>query len=318
MRIIILFIALLSCTYIYSQIPKDISLSLKFPNSDTKSFNEVLAFPRDIILFENNYYVCDIEDGRIKVYNKTGKYIRSIGKKGKEDGDLIEPSAITINEHNGNLYVFDQGSSKIIIYNREGKFINALKIVGTIHSLYFHNNNLYALFFDSKKGFNIAVFNNNKIIKIFGEIFDHNILLSEQKIRIFYTFSDLIHYKDKLYVFSPFTPDIYTLSTTNSNNKTIKLKADDYQLLYQNNLNPKIVAGRTYTKDILTNMVTDGKYLYIYNNKDSVIKVFNFEGNNIGNIKINNIDNIHCRLMYKDNDKYIFCNLQEAAIEIYK
>jgi DNA-binding beta-propeller fold protein YncE len=70
-------------------------------------------------------YVTDTHNHSIVVFDlDTLKYIKTIGKRGKEEGDFNFPSHIAVGPK-GNLYVADTMNGRVEIFDAEGKFIRA-------------------------------------------------------------------------------------------------------------------------------------------------------------------------------------------------
>lgn len=70
-------------------------------------------------------YVTDTHTHNIKVFDlDTLKYTGSIGKRGREEGELNFPSHLGV-DNKGNLYVVDTMNGRIQIFDKEGKFIRA-------------------------------------------------------------------------------------------------------------------------------------------------------------------------------------------------
>jgi hypothetical protein len=78
---------------------------------------------------EGNIFACDSKEHRIQVYNEKGKYLRSIGGKGKGPGELLRPMKTKIGK-NGNIYVDDNLNYRISIFNQNGEFKNSFRIDG--------------------------------------------------------------------------------------------------------------------------------------------------------------------------------------------
>lgn len=70
-------------------------------------------------------YVADTHTHDIKVFDlETLKHIKTIGKRGKEEGEFNFPSHITI-DTKGNLYVVDTMNGRVQIFDAEGQFLKA-------------------------------------------------------------------------------------------------------------------------------------------------------------------------------------------------
>lgn len=73
----------------------------------------------------NRLYVTDTHNHWIVVFDlDTLKYVKTIGKRGKDEGDFNYPSHIAVGP-TGNLYVSDTMNGRIQIFDSDGKFIRA-------------------------------------------------------------------------------------------------------------------------------------------------------------------------------------------------
>ncbi len=76
--------------------------------------------PRGIAVDSNeNVYVADTGNKRVRVYTSTGQYVRDIGSAGSENGQLDEPSSVTIST-DGLLYVTDYWNKRISVFSLDG------------------------------------------------------------------------------------------------------------------------------------------------------------------------------------------------------
>ncbi|UCE40354.1 MAG: 6-bladed beta-propeller [Candidatus Aminicenantes bacterium] len=74
---------------------------------------------------QGNIYVLDSGATRIQKYDKNGKYLQTIGRKGQGPGEFERPIMLTLDKDN-NLYVGEM--AKIHKFDLEGKFIKMTKI----------------------------------------------------------------------------------------------------------------------------------------------------------------------------------------------
>lgn len=68
---------------------------------------------------KNNYFLAD--DDLIYRFNKTGKLLNTIGRKGKGPGEYLSPGKIDADEANQHLYVMDYLGRKMLRYNFDGQ-----------------------------------------------------------------------------------------------------------------------------------------------------------------------------------------------------
>ena len=85
---------------------------------------------------DENIYVGDYRESHIKVFDKKGKFIQTIGKRGQGPGEIARINFIQITGNN-DLMVFDQTSRRIHHYSQDGEFLRAIPIKHPFISLRF-------------------------------------------------------------------------------------------------------------------------------------------------------------------------------------
>jgi hypothetical protein len=84
------------------------------------------ADARDIAVDEEGkFYILDIHEAHIKIFDKNGKYIKTIGKKGQGPGEMSFPSSIQITPAD-EIAVNDSAARKIHFFDLEGNFLHAV------------------------------------------------------------------------------------------------------------------------------------------------------------------------------------------------
>ncbi len=93
---------------------------------------EALTEPTDVVTDPTNgdIYVAeshtDVEDpalvGRISVFDRTGKFLRSIGKAGQGPGEFRTPHALEFDSQ-GRLIVMDRHNHRVQVLTKQGQFI---------------------------------------------------------------------------------------------------------------------------------------------------------------------------------------------------
>lgn len=70
---------------------------------------------------QGNIFIWDPNSFRIQKFDKTGKFLQTIGRKGEGPGEFMEPFSLTFKvDDNGNLFVKD--SAKIHFFDAHGRF----------------------------------------------------------------------------------------------------------------------------------------------------------------------------------------------------
>jgi hypothetical protein len=73
---------------------------------------------------EGKLYILDIHEAQIKVFDKTGKYIKTFGNKGQGPGEMNRPSSLQITPK-GEIAVNDWPARKIHFFKLDGNFLRA-------------------------------------------------------------------------------------------------------------------------------------------------------------------------------------------------
>ena len=112
---------------------------------------EALTDPTDVVTDPGNgdVYIAeshtDVTDpnliGRISVFNKSGKFLRTIGKAGTGPGEFRTPHALEF-DSKGRLIVADRHNHRIQILTKEGKFISEFDDFGRTSGLAIDKNDI--------------------------------------------------------------------------------------------------------------------------------------------------------------------------------
>ena len=89
-----------------------------------KSFSEVSVFEVN----DNGYiYALDFKDRKVKVFDDSGTYVQSIGKKGQGPGELNMPAGMLISQEN-ELIIEDTLNRRLVFFTLEGEFIKNISL----------------------------------------------------------------------------------------------------------------------------------------------------------------------------------------------
>jgi DNA-binding beta-propeller fold protein YncE len=78
--------------------------------------------PFNVYITQDIIYVTDFGDFRIKEYDRSGKFIKSIGSYGTGTGQFVRPKGIAVDK-NENLFVVDAGFENTQLFNKEGQLL---------------------------------------------------------------------------------------------------------------------------------------------------------------------------------------------------
>lgn len=167
----LIIFSILITTIVYTQTIK-VEISPQYVIGDGKSGKEYLFRLPKIIQSDsqNNIYVVDEKSYEIRKYDKTGKYIKSIGRVGNGPGEFKDIKNFIVDE-NDNLFIFDQLLSRLSIFDKSGKYLESKKIsvaLGGSNIIGKLNSNLFMAIKSGRFNNNVP---ENKIV-IFGD--DYN------------------------------------------------------------------------------------------------------------------------------------------------
>jgi DNA-binding beta-propeller fold protein YncE len=78
-------------------------------------------------------------NGRIMKFDKNGKFIKTFGRLGTGDGELMQPHGLAFDSQ-GRLFVADRSTNRIEIFDQDGKFIATWKQFGRPSGLWIDKN----------------------------------------------------------------------------------------------------------------------------------------------------------------------------------
>ena len=96
---------------------------LKIGQSESGPQEYFLSLPTQVCVDkQGNIYVADYYLSKIRVFDSTGTYMTSIGRKGKGPGEMMAVTSMCIDHHN-NLVVTDQFTLRITRFINNGKYV---------------------------------------------------------------------------------------------------------------------------------------------------------------------------------------------------
>ena len=164
----------------------------------------LVARIQKIIIHEDRYYMLDIIQSIIFVFDQTGKFIFKIDKKGRGPGEYSFIRDFNINTFSGNLEILEPYGT-VYVYDLTGNYIETKRVTYPD----FRAVHMFAVV-DSHTHVYYAMFQPKKIIyfNLDEKKFLHEELEENSEIGSFATKS-LYSYQDDWYIFRPFHTVVY-------------------------------------------------------------------------------------------------------------
>ncbi len=122
--VIILLVVLIMAVWVASKIqpsaPKQFKMKQTFHFSGTGNTSGPMGIWGVAAMGADELALSDQTYGRILIFNRDGKMVKTWGKKGKEGDSFVEPSAIRVDD-TGNIWVVDPWRSMIRGFTPQGK-----------------------------------------------------------------------------------------------------------------------------------------------------------------------------------------------------
>jgi hypothetical protein len=200
------------------------TLSLGLEEGDEKLiFGDELEIAVDS---EENIYILDSRNFRVLKFDKNGKFLWKIGRKGQGPGELERPYKIKITSKN-NFAVLDY-HFKIHFFTSDGKYLSTLKSKKIIHNIEFLNDGrmLVCLFTAVKLGYTAEFWSEDgKFLSDFPEKYFFSPEISSGK--MLGITMGLNKSKDKIFLS---IPDRYEIREYDLNGDTLRKIRRDFPL----------------------------------------------------------------------------------------
>ena len=101
---------------------------LTIGNDPSKSIEYILGEPRDVSVdSKGNIYVADQKKMTVKVFDKSGNYLRSIGQRGRGPGEFLSFKELTINSKD-ELLIADREQLRVTKLDHRGEVLNTFAV----------------------------------------------------------------------------------------------------------------------------------------------------------------------------------------------
>jgi len=113
----------------YGEVQMDIVEDLSIGNDDDTNY-QFYRVNGILLDEEENIYALDSGNCRVQMFDKNGKYLQTMGRKGQGPGEFANPSAFYI-DREGTLYVSDQ--MKIEVFDATGEYKRSIPLETRIY-----------------------------------------------------------------------------------------------------------------------------------------------------------------------------------------
>jgi hypothetical protein len=182
-----------------------------FKKVDVVLFDSIPDQPITVFMkmdhLDSLFYIQDYGRVNVLVYDEDGKFVRTIGYKGRGPGELEDLRDFQINRFTGNIELLGNMSPSIMIYDKEGNFIGKRNIGDrfiTIDKFYHINSDLTA-WLALAEDYKISVYSEkqNQVVHEFFLGMDKAYLTS------FHYMKPFSHYADNTYFFDTYANTLY-------------------------------------------------------------------------------------------------------------
>lgn len=97
-------------------------VKLDFGTDDDAVFSRPVSISHD----RDSIYVVDAEENEIRVFSKTGTFMRALGRKGQGPGEFDSPADLDIS--GDKIYVTDRFNKRVQILDRKGNYLGGFKV----------------------------------------------------------------------------------------------------------------------------------------------------------------------------------------------
>jgi hypothetical protein len=97
-------------------------LRAMFPNKSTNAQARILAPTNLAVDKDGNVYVSDTSDFAVKVYDRDGNYLRTVGEMGIEAGRFALPKGIAVDREK-RMYVVDGATAVVQLFDDQGRLL---------------------------------------------------------------------------------------------------------------------------------------------------------------------------------------------------
>jgi hypothetical protein len=137
-------------------LPKEYKLEEKMAIGNDIDENYIFIRPIKLDIDDiGNIYVFENRKCEVRIFDKKGKFLKKIGKKGQGPSEILSASDMVVDEKNNIIHILDRENLKILRFNQDGKLESEFKVkVDSPEQLFVDQQGYYLInnyFYDDNK-----------------------------------------------------------------------------------------------------------------------------------------------------------------------
>lgn len=108
----------------------------------------LIAQVAKVIPLKERLVIVDKMTSQILLFEKDGRFITCIGKKGNGPGEFVDIEDVAIDEKNNHVYVLDKSGQCISVFDLQNNYLGCKKTDFIVHEIEYINNNRLACYGD--------------------------------------------------------------------------------------------------------------------------------------------------------------------------
>lgn len=90
--------------------------------------NDTLSLPTDVAVgSDGRIYVVDGGHHRLAIYDKNGRFLKTVGRRGNRPGQFNGPLGIGT-DRQGQVYVADKNNARLQVFDQDGRYLNGFRL----------------------------------------------------------------------------------------------------------------------------------------------------------------------------------------------
>jgi hypothetical protein len=230
---------------LYGELVLDLEQDLSIGREDDENY-AFYKFATCALDSQENIYVLDFDQCRIQQYDREGKYVKTIGRKGQGPGDIESPFQIFIDRQD-NIYVLQERQFKV--FRTDGGFVKSITLRSSLSDFFItRQGTFFALFFqiDEKTRANaVAEFDaEGNLVKTLASYPDEGFLttahkVGESAVRFFFS-----HEFNNRICFCPISPESFCYGYSSEYKIFVVDAKGNVKFIIKKDDNPQPISGK--------------------------------------------------------------------------